>query len=333
MLYVPIEHVESCERYCPGVYHPLNIGDILNSRYHIVNKLGFGTYSTVWLARDQSTSKYVAVKIPVANETCQGAERHILRLLSARESPFETSRHRDIFPFLLDEFQVVGPNGTHRCLVTPPARMSVADARDESGDKPFQLPVARAIAAQLIQAVAFLHSKGIVHSDIHNGNVLFHLPNSIDHLTLEQLYEKISFPADIWMLACTIFSILGQAVLFPVLFSNPDWAIKVHVDTLGRLPSEWWEKWEKRAEWFDEDGEPKDGQPRQPLKERYESSIQGPRRKYGMEEFSDEEGAVLISLLKSMFTFNPRDRPTAKEVLESEWMNRWARHQKIVTKL
>jgi serine/threonine protein kinase len=41
--------------------------------------------------------------------------------------------------------------------------MSLAEAKYASSVRLFQLPVARAIAAQLVQAVAFLHSQGIVH--------------------------------------------------------------------------------------------------------------------------------------------------------------------------
>ena len=35
-----------------GLFCPMQIGDILASRYQVVGKLGFGTTSTVWLARD-----------------------------------------------------------------------------------------------------------------------------------------------------------------------------------------------------------------------------------------------------------------------------------------
>ncbi|OKP14466.1 hypothetical protein PENSUB_14078 [Penicillium subrubescens] len=42
------------------------IGDVLHDRYHIVDKLGFGGYSTVWLARDSHLQRYVAVKINAA---------------------------------------------------------------------------------------------------------------------------------------------------------------------------------------------------------------------------------------------------------------------------
>lgn len=33
-------------------YYPVNIGDVLDSRYQVVGKLGSGRFSTVWLARD-----------------------------------------------------------------------------------------------------------------------------------------------------------------------------------------------------------------------------------------------------------------------------------------
>lgn len=42
---------ESIDRYCHGGYHPVRIGDVFNNgRYKIVSKLGYGVYSTVWLA-------------------------------------------------------------------------------------------------------------------------------------------------------------------------------------------------------------------------------------------------------------------------------------------
>jgi len=54
--YYDVPGLESPERYRSGWYHPVHLGDIYCKRYRVINKLGFGTYSTVWLARDlQST--------------------------------------------------------------------------------------------------------------------------------------------------------------------------------------------------------------------------------------------------------------------------------------
>jgi serine/threonine-protein kinase SRPK3 len=34
-------------------YYPVKIGDIFKQQYRIIAKLGYGAYSTVWLARDE----------------------------------------------------------------------------------------------------------------------------------------------------------------------------------------------------------------------------------------------------------------------------------------
>jgi serine/threonine protein kinase len=162
--YVPIDDVEKLERYCPGGYHPITIGALLNDRYRIVHKLGLSTYSTVWLARDQETEKYVAIKITVAaGDPADSQESNILRQLGVAGLKAESHAGAAYIPRILDEFSVSGPNGIHRCFVTAPGMMSLAEAKDASSVRLFQPPVARAIAAQLVQAVAFLHSQGIVH--------------------------------------------------------------------------------------------------------------------------------------------------------------------------
>ena len=44
---------ENALDYRPGGYHPVALGDTLkDGRYQIRHKLGYGGYSTVWVARD-----------------------------------------------------------------------------------------------------------------------------------------------------------------------------------------------------------------------------------------------------------------------------------------
>lgn len=48
---------EPLRRYEAGGYHPLALGDVLEGgRYKILHKLGWGSYSTTWAAKDH---KYV----------------------------------------------------------------------------------------------------------------------------------------------------------------------------------------------------------------------------------------------------------------------------------
>ena len=54
---------EGMEDYKVGGYHPVHIGEIMNGRYVILQKLGWGHFSTVWLSRDMKHKTYVAIKI------------------------------------------------------------------------------------------------------------------------------------------------------------------------------------------------------------------------------------------------------------------------------
>ena len=38
--------------YSPDQFYPVRIGEILDSSYKVLGKLGYGAYSTVWLCRD-----------------------------------------------------------------------------------------------------------------------------------------------------------------------------------------------------------------------------------------------------------------------------------------
>lgn len=169
-MYEPIEDIEPFEQYAVGGYYPVRIGDqFCSSRYHIVHKLGYGTASTTWLARDERLAKYVAIKFVVSGHE-RLFESAILRSLrNGQGYTGEAHTGMAMIPEMLDEFEVEGPEiqgtrGKHHCLVTTPARMNLSEAREASHDLLFQPSVARAIAAQLIQAVAFMHSRGIVHA-------------------------------------------------------------------------------------------------------------------------------------------------------------------------
>ncbi|OQE18184.1 hypothetical protein PENFLA_c022G03535 [Penicillium flavigenum] len=74
--------------------------------------------------------------------------------------------------------------------------MSLSEAKDESHNRLFQLDVARALAAQLVIAVEYVHSHGFVHGDLHYENVLLQLqlPYNLDQLTIEELYQKCGEP-------------------------------------------------------------------------------------------------------------------------------------------
>ena len=160
VLYKHIDDVETLTYYQPGGYHPIKIGDPVNERYCVVHKLGYGSFSTIWIARDKMLSKYVAVKVGTADSS--ETEVETLTRLSDRNLEDENPGKEFILP-ILDRFSIHGPNGTHPCFVTAPARCSLTHAKRTSQPWFFQLPVARSLAAQLAMAVAYIHKQGLVH--------------------------------------------------------------------------------------------------------------------------------------------------------------------------
>lgn len=135
--------------------------------------------------------------------------------------------------------------------------------------------------------------------------------------------KPLSFPADIWTLACTIFAILGQRPLFEGFCPSDDWITKEHVDVLGELPPEWWEKWDGRREWFVGNGVRDHGATGRSWEERFEYCVQHPRRENGIVILGEEEKTALFAILISMMSFKPEERPTAEDILKSEWIQEW----------
>jgi serine/threonine-protein kinase SRPK3 len=65
---VMTEDEEDWEDYVKGGYHPVHIGDTYSDgRYVVVRKLGWGHFSTVWLAKD---TKCVSFSCPDPRIRC-----------------------------------------------------------------------------------------------------------------------------------------------------------------------------------------------------------------------------------------------------------------------
>ncbi|EAW11016.1 protein kinase domain protein [Aspergillus clavatus NRRL 1] len=134
----------------------------------------------------------------------------------------------------------------------------------------------------------------------------------------------LSFPSDIWTLACSIWSTVAQRPLFENFLATEDYITREQIDTLGKLPAAWWEKWEARREYFTEEGSSLKMDSVRSWDDRFEDSVQQPRQKAGMPPVDTGEREALFAILRWMLSFRPEDRPNARQVLESEWMARWA---------
>ena len=161
-----METTEDMTQYVSGGYHPVVIGDILTSshrmgsaseprQYRIMHKLGFGSYSTVWLAQTADPSRpFVAVKITTAAD---GHSNEAQILEEVLEEPPNGYPSPHILA-LLDHFPLHGPNGTHLVLVTEivvPVLSVLSRKRSPAWRK--------VVAHGLALGLSYLHAKSVVH--------------------------------------------------------------------------------------------------------------------------------------------------------------------------
>ncbi|PGG98713.1 CMGC/SRPK protein kinase [Polytolypa hystricis UAMH7299] len=154
---------ETLPGYTPEKYYPAQLGEILN-HYQILGKLGFGTTSTVWLARDYE-SRYVALKsfLSVSNRD------HEVKVYKHFDS-IETDHPGN--SKLLGSFQVKGPHGNHLCLVHEPLGPSLHQVLDFYPKRKFPLGVLKPSLRQILAAVDLLHSTKQVHTKAKTKNLL-----------------------------------------------------------------------------------------------------------------------------------------------------------------
>ncbi|KAG8163084.1 hypothetical protein KVR01_007562 [Diaporthe batatas] len=186
--------------YRPGGYHPVSLGDCFKEgRYQVHHKLGWGGFSTVWLAKDKIRDEWVALKVLAARVDQEKSSREIsiLRELSNSPDAAQTCIVR-----LLDDFHHTGPNGRHQCLVLEllgPSLINVIDGANPMPGQPrgeddgmIAEDIFR-VARQLLSALAVLHENGIAHGDISSHNVAFCASN-IRHASEEDVLGVVGTP-------------------------------------------------------------------------------------------------------------------------------------------
>ncbi len=160
--------------YVPGGYHPAYIGELYNNgKYVLVRKLGWGNFSTVWLARDRETNCHVAMKIIKSARTHRlTAIDEIKILLKINHTDLEHPGHRHLVK-LLDYFDHRGVNGVHICMVFEVLGENLVTLMIRYKHRGLPIKFVKQISRQVLWAVDFLHREcGIIHTDIKPENVL-----------------------------------------------------------------------------------------------------------------------------------------------------------------
>uniref|UniRef100_A0A8D3C256 non-specific serine/threonine protein kinase n=1 Tax=Scophthalmus maximus TaxID=52904 RepID=A0A8D3C256_SCOMX len=167
------EEQEDPADYCKGGYHPVKIGDLFNGRYHVIRKLGWGHFSTVWLCWDIQVKNFVAMKVvKSAQHYTETALDEIKLLRCVRESD-PGDPNKDMVVQLIDDFKISGVNGIHVCMVFEVLGHHLLKWIIKSNYQGLPLPCVKSIIRQVLQGLDYLHTKcKIIHTDIKPENIL-----------------------------------------------------------------------------------------------------------------------------------------------------------------
>ncbi|KKZ61912.1 hypothetical protein EMCG_03611 [[Emmonsia] crescens] len=168
----------------PHVFYPLCLGEVLDERYLVEHKIGFKSFSTVWMAHDLKTKRDVALKIFSLGEWGE----------------HETHMQNEILQNVQDTSNLVTcsasfllPAGSskshHRVLVLPLVGPCITSLNLD------RMPLATRMSAakQLLEALEKIHKAGIIHRDLNENNCMWGMV-PLHNLSRTAKYEALGRP-------------------------------------------------------------------------------------------------------------------------------------------
>ena len=199
--------VEELSDYRPDGYHVAHIGELIDSKYVLLKKLGWGHFSTVWLAFKLSDKQLYALKIQKGAEKYAESAFEEMEILDIVAKNFKNEEwekflrghHKD--PGLqatrdnthnlqmFDQFFHHGMYGRHFTMAFEVLGKNVLSLIKKYDYRGIPLPVVRKMARQLLLGLDYMHRVcGIIHTDLKPENVVFSLT---EREKFELLYEHV----------------------------------------------------------------------------------------------------------------------------------------------
>lgn len=338
--------------YRPGGYCPVKLGDpFFGGRYRILSKLGWGHFSTVWLAKDaKHQDAHVALKVVKSEARFREAALDEIDMLKT------VAKHLDGKSFghvvlLLKDFIHTGPTGEeHVCMVfeVMPGG-SLLGFMKQFGYHGLPMRIVRSVARQVLIGLDLLHRKcAIIHTDLKPENVfLLKSPTAGDDfvpqvkigdlgnacwaanpLTSDIQTRQYRSPevilgcpydttTDLWSLGCMLWEMATGAFLFAPkgtssTYSKDEEHIFLMMEALGPCPHHMIVGGKYAGEIFNRMGE---------LRHiRHVKRVKLHDILIDKHQFGRKEAEDFVAFLLQLLEWNPKKRADARELLKHKWL-------------
>ncbi|CAG8385856.1 unnamed protein product [Penicillium salamii] len=165
------------------IFYPIFLVEVLNERYLVEHKLGYGGGSIVWMAFDLRDKKNVALKVMAPGKWADNEIQIQDEIIQQVQDTSGLVIYTETFLLLRDDGRY------HRVMVLPLKGPSICTRSLKRTPMAARMSAAR----QLLVALANLHEAGILHRDITPWNCMWGI-TPIDNLSRSAKYELLDRP-------------------------------------------------------------------------------------------------------------------------------------------
>jgi hypothetical protein len=147
----------------------LTLNDHISYRYEVIAKLGKGMFGNVLKCSDHKLHKIVSVKVMKNDVNWSLQSINEIKILKTLQNHKNILKYYEHFNFR-----------SHICISTELLSVNLLEVLESINYKGFHINVIKTWSKQLLSALDYIHSNGIIHADLKPENIMLTQPDSFD---------------------------------------------------------------------------------------------------------------------------------------------------------